>query len=87
MKPACNEFGEENIRIDEYSQKSGGIEFPVLARDGRIGSSLSFSQTLNQIPIVHVGYVFVETSLLEGAFGWLNKNRNEIIKTQMELEV
>lgn len=40
FRAACEEFGEAEVRHDSYIQKGGGLNFPVLARDGRIFSSL-----------------------------------------------
>ncbi len=76
---ACEEFGEERVRRDRYSQRSGAPDFPVLTKDGRIASSLAMSQTLTQLEAVSIDFVFVDKAILNKAQDWLRENRLAII--------
>lgn len=79
FKAACEKFGESEVRRDSYIQKGGGLNFPVLARDGRIFSSLSQSETLERVPVVVIDYVYISPKFRKQAVMWLDKNRKEII--------
>ncbi len=81
----CEKFGEANVRYDTYKQKGSGPNFPILAKDGRIVSSLSASETLKTVPIVAVDYVFINPASRTDAEKWLNENREAII-TRKEVE-
>jgi len=81
---AAAQFGEENVRFDSYTQKGGAPDFPVWTRDGRIVSSLSISQVLNNVPVAADAYVFVEPRLREEAEGWLKENRESILSSEGE---
>ena len=76
----CREFGAENVRHDSYRQKSGVLDFPVHARDDRIMSSSALSDTLKNLPIVAVDYVFISPEKRENAETWLEENREDIIR-------
>ena len=77
---ACNEFGEENVRVDEYTEEKGTFDFPVRKRDGRIVSSLAESQVLQNLPVATVGYVFVNREHYEKAVKWLREKRETILE-------
>ncbi len=79
FKAACEKFGESEVRHDSYIQKGEGLNFPVLARDGRILSSLSQSETLERVPVVIIDYVYISPKYRKQAVMWLDKNRKEII--------
>lgn len=84
---AVKEFGEENVRFDSYDNyKKGGstADFPVLAMDGRINSSLTLSNTLKYLPEVAVDYVFIEPGVLKDAKKWLKRNLHDIITLKKE---
>lgn len=83
-KGLCDDFGEQLVRYDEYFQKGGAPDFPVLGRDGRIVSSLKLSDVLNHIPLVAVNYVFGEQSRLREMLAWVNDNRDRIIGVSTE---
>lgn len=76
----CEKFGPENFRWDSYVQKGGAPDFPVLTHDGRILSSLSASNTLKDLPVVAVDFVFVSPQCREKAEEWLRQNLKKIIK-------
>lgn len=81
----CEEYGESEVRRDNYTQKGGGLNFPVLTRDGRIVSSLSESDTLERVPVVAIDYVYISPRCRKQAEAWLDKNRRKII-TSREVE-
>ena len=69
------EFGADDIRRDCYQQRSGAPDFPVKLRDDKVVSSLAVSETLNQLPVVSVEYVYAERSRYDRAEKWLQKHR------------
>ncbi|MDF0594225.1 HD domain-containing protein [Methanotrichaceae archaeon M04Ac] len=77
-------FGEDDVRFDSYRQTGGGLDFPVLGRDGRIASSLYMSETLARVPVVAEEYVFISPEIREDAKRWLEKNRESIIASSRE---
>jgi HD superfamily phosphohydrolase len=72
-------FGEENVRLDPYRQKSRAVDFSVERNGGEIVSSLQESEILNQIPGAAAGYVFIVPELREQATKWLEKNHEAIL--------
>ena len=60
MAAAKEKFGEGAVRRDRYAQKSAGVDFPVLMRDGRIQSSMDVSETLSHVPTFGVDYVLIQ---------------------------
>lgn len=60
-------FGDSSVFMDRHTQKSKGIRFPVLTRDGDIRWSTQLSPTLKQVPTFTVEYVFVAPSYSEEA--------------------
>jgi HD superfamily phosphohydrolase len=84
FEAACREFGAENVRRDGYTQKGGANDFPVLLRDGRVVSSVSYSETLRNVPLVAVDFVFVAREKLDAAERWLQQNRATLICPQEE---
>lgn len=86
FEAACEEFGESEVRHDTYTQKGGGLNFPVLARDGRIFSSLSKSETLEKVPLVAIDYVYISPECRKNAETWLDKNLKRIIISKEGVE-
>lgn len=84
FEAACEEYGEENVRIDLYKQSNKGHEFPVLTDDGRIVPSLELSDTLKNVPIVAVDYVFIDHEIREDARIWKKQNLECIITLKEE---
>ena len=84
FKALADQYGEEHFRHDRYRQKSGAPDFPVRMRDGRIVSSITFSEVLSNIPVVSVDYVFANRQFFDEANTWLNNNRRTIINKQEE---
>lgn len=78
------QFGAENFRHDRYSQKSGAPDFPVRLRNGDIVSSLAESETLKQLPVVSVDYVFASREIFSDAEKWLKEQRKNIVTPKKE---
>ena len=81
---ACDKFGDSAVRDDTYRQKGSSPHFPVLARDGRIVSSVSLSATLANVPVVAVDFVFIAPEYRQEAARWLRENRETIIRPKEE---
>ncbi len=77
---ACNEFGAENIRHDNYTKGAGIIDFPVLTSMNGIVSAWSLSKIIPTIPSVVVDTVFINPDHKEKAVRWLKAKKMEIIK-------
>lgn len=82
FEEACKQFGESEVRHDCYIQKGEGHNFPVLARDGRIFSSLTKSETLEKVPLVAVDYVYISPKCRKRAEKWRDKNLTRIITSK-----
>ena len=59
-------------------------DFPVRRRDGKVVSSLSMSEILNDVPGVSVDFVFADREIVEDATVWLDRNRDNVIKLNYE---
>lgn len=81
---ACDKFGVNNVRKDNYKQGGNGHEFPVITEDNQILSSLELSDTLKNVPIVAVDYVFINPELYQDAEKWKKENINTIILLKKE---
>lgn len=64
-------FGAAAVRHDEYRQRSGAPDFPVLTGDGRVGSSLALSHTLRHIPALSGDDLFISRDRIDEARLWL----------------
>ena len=80
-------FTPEHFRHDRYTQKGGAPDFPVLMDDGAPSSSLAISSVLKHLPIITVDHVFVARSVEEEAQSWLDKNRQDVIRSFEEESV
>jgi HD superfamily phosphohydrolase len=87
FEAAKEKFGEKNIRMDSYTQKSTGIDFPVLMNDERIASSISLSDTLNKIPVAKFEFVYCVPEIKKSAQSWCRDNGSEIIKKAVEEDI
>ena len=76
---ACKKFGKDVVRHDRYTQKGGGVVFPVRNRDGRIVSSFAASDVLQKVPLVNIDYVLIAPEKLAEAHTWLKEEREKII--------
>lgn len=84
FKAACDKFGVNNVRKDNYKQRGNGHEFPVITDDNQILSSLELSDTLKNVPIVAVDYVFINPDLYQDAKKWKQENIQTIILLKKE---
>jgi uncharacterized protein len=82
---AKDKFGDSHIRRDYY-QKGQATDFPVKARDGRIISATSLSETLRNQLLATVDLVFIDPQYIRQAEAWLNDNRQTIITPPKENE-
>ena len=57
------EFGAANILASEYIEKGGPPDFPVELKDRRRSSSVAVSDVLKSLPVVSVGFIFIEPTL------------------------
>jgi HD superfamily phosphohydrolase len=85
-KAACEKFGKDAVRHDRYTQKGGGVVFPVKSRDGRIVSSFAASDVLQKVPLVNIDYVLMAPEKKAEADGWLKQEREKIIAPTGEEE-
>lgn len=81
----CREFGAENFRHDFYNKANTAPDYPVLANDGRVLSSLAGSSILSNLGPAAIDYVFVSPELKDIARKWLDKNREKIIQPSEEV--
>lgn len=77
-------YGSKFFRRDNYRQRGGAANFPVRLRDGRILSSLVFSDILRGMPSIAVDFVFADRSRIDEARAWVDCNRANIIKPERE---
>lgn len=86
FEAAQEKFGHDDVRHDQYVQKGGPHDFPVLMRDRSSVSSLALSKTLQAIPVVAIDYIFVCPEKLPEATKWLDENKTAIIGQGMAVE-
>lgn len=84
FEAACDKFGSDLVRYDAYKPKGTGIDFGVLARDERIISSLALSDTLKNLPVPAIEFVFVSPVYRKEAHHWLEESRDAIIEIKGE---
>ena len=75
------EFGENNVKRDNYVPSGYVIDFPVLQPDGRIVSSSEVSDLLQRIPVSAIDFVFVEPSIREEAQAYFRGHRESILSS------
>ncbi|GIX16061.1 MAG: HD domain-containing protein [Rhodothalassiaceae bacterium] len=85
-RAAVEKFGAEHVRHDSYRQKGGVFDFPVLRRNGEVVSALALSDTLKNLPLVSVDYVFVSRDKYDVACRWLKREHDRIIEKGVEEE-
>ena len=82
----CERFGADNCRHDQNNKLNTAPDYPVLADDKRVLSSLVCSDILTNLAPAAFDYVFIAPELKVEAEKWLEKNRNDIIQTPGEAE-
>ncbi|MCK4826805.1 HD domain-containing protein, partial [bacterium] len=78
-KAACAKYGTDSVRYDEYMQPGSSQVFPVQENE-KILQSIEESATLNEVPVVATGFVFIDRDHLSPAKEWLKDNCDDIIK-------
>lgn len=86
FEAAIKEFGPEAVRRDPYFQKSSGMDFPVLMRDGRIQAAVDVSETLGHVPTFGIDYVLIQPEKRDAGLQWLATNRTKLIEIQRNIE-
>ena len=76
----CERFKARDFRHDRLHQGTVAHDFPVRRRDGKVVSSLSMSEILNDVPGVSIDFVFADPETVEKARVWLDRNRESVIK-------
>jgi len=74
------EFGDKNVVSDEYEEKGGIPDFPVVDRNEEVASSQSISAVLTKIPQAVVGFVFINPDFKDEARKWLEENKLKILE-------
>jgi len=82
---ACEKFGPDAVRRDQYTQKNSSQNFPVL-QDGKILQSIDLSDTLTKAPVAATDLVFIDREHLDAAKKWLEDNHGNIIKPPGEID-
>ncbi len=86
FEEACKKFGKENVRLDNYSDKEGISEFPVLKQDSKIMPSSLLSVLITDLPKAVIEYVFVAQEILAEAKEWLANSWEDLIRSKGEDE-
>jgi hypothetical protein len=73
-------FNDTNVYYDAYKERSHQMDFPVIAHDGRVLSSLALSDTLRNLPVVAVAFVFIAPRHRKHAEQWLKENLHTAIQ-------
>lgn len=81
---ATTRYGAANIRYEGDQIGAGGVDFPVLLRDGRLASSLQISEALVHIPAAKFEYVFIPRELRDEARTWLRTNVGTVVQPPRE---
>jgi HD superfamily phosphohydrolase len=81
---ARGQFGDTNVHYDTYTERNRRLDFPVSMQDGRVVSCLGLSDTIKNVPVAAVDFVYVEPRLREDAERWLNGHRDEVIAPRRE---
>jgi len=76
----AGKFGMHHVLHDEYPQKGGPPDFPVLCKDESILSSLYLSDVLSNIPLISIDNVYVSPEIKDQAEKWLRTNKEKILK-------
>jgi HD superfamily phosphohydrolase len=86
FEAARSQFTDTDVYYDQYRERKRGIDFPVLAHDGRVVASLALSDVLQHVPVVAVDYVFVAPEVRDTAERWLQESRPTIIAPPKEAD-
>jgi len=84
LEAVNSKIGQGLVRHDSYKERQSTMDFPVLLRDGRVASSASVSDVLQNIPIVATDYVFVAPEESNKVQEWLRGNLHDVIEPKEE---
>ncbi len=74
-----SEYGEENVRYDEYKERDVKIDFPVLTTDKKIVSFYKNTKVLDKPISASLKYVFIASEKRNEAEKWLEENMKDIL--------
>lgn len=79
-KKLSDYLGDENIRVDTGMKRHKRVDFPVVLEEtsGRVLMASQEMPTINSIPNIEAGYVFVHPEFKEKALDFINKNKNTL---------
>lgn len=83
---AIDRYGNLAVRRIRPTKGAGAVDFPVRAFDGRVGSSLSRSKALSQVPDAAYDGVFIDGVHLDDATPALHAELDSILQTYAEGE-
>jgi HD superfamily phosphohydrolase len=86
FEAAVERFGAEHVRFDRYTKGAGSVEFPVLQRNGKSGSSTSVSGVLARVPEASTQHVFVSRDEFENGRRWRDANLASLVEPRVEEE-
>ena len=73
------EYGADSIHTVSKPQSEQDVIFPVVDSEGKIGSSLEYSELLSRIPLVDPRAVLVAPEIEEDATEWFNQHKDDIL--------
>lgn len=73
-------FGKENVKKYENSDTGGLSIFPVVNTKDEIKNSMNYSQLVEKMPVINVGYVLINRDHKKAAEDLLKDKKEEILK-------
>lgn len=83
---AAQRYGVDAVRRLRSTKGAGAVDFPIRAFDGRVGSSLSMSEALQNLPHATYDGVYIDDKYLEDATQALKSNLTNILDFYQEGE-
>ena len=75
----ADKYGVDSVHVISRPQGEQDVIFPVVDSEGKIGSSLEYSELLSRIPLVDSRVVLVAPEIEEDAIKWFNQHKNDIL--------
>lgn len=79
---AAEQFGADKIVHDLVPPKISAPDFPVLAHDGQIRSSLQVSDVLKKMPVLAVDSVYCDAVVHDEGSKWRDANKNKLLNLE-----
>jgi HD superfamily phosphohydrolase len=79
---AAEQFGADKIVRDLVPAKISAPDFPVLAHDGQIRSSLQVSDVLKRMPVLAVDSVYCDAVVHDEASKWRDTIKNKLLNLE-----